>query len=533
LPELRAREVCVRFGGIQALTDVDLEVREGTVAGLIGPNGAGKTTMFDVMSGLRAPTSGRVELKGRDITRLPPHRRARLGIARTFQRLEVCGSLSVRENVQMATEVMRSKLPQGTRPRDRAIELVELVGLEHVAEEPADAIPTGQARLVEVARALAISPTFLLVDEPSAGLDATETASLGRVFRRLAGNGLGILLVEHDMSLVMEVCQDLTVLDAGTVVARGEPEAVRNDPAVQAAYLGSPGTSENKDPSPPPPGPLAGRTTTEATSQSVVRAGAEELAIPGPSPSPPPTPVIELEDVRAGYGRIEVIHGVSFRVDAGSALALLGPNGAGKSTLLKVLSGRLVPASGTVRLDGEPVGRAHPDALARRGVCTVPEGRPVFANLTVAEHFRMCSYRGRGIKSSELEERTYQRFPRLAERRTQFAGRLSGGEQQMLALARALFTEPRVLLLDEISMGLAPIVVSQLYELVEELIHQDELTVVVVEQFADMALKLATDAAVMVNGVLTRRGTPGEVAEYLVSDYLGSNPFPPARTVAT
>jgi branched-chain amino acid transport system ATP-binding protein len=528
LPELRAQHVRVRFGGIQALSDVDLVVRSGTVAGLIGPNGAGKTTMFDVMSGLRAPTSGKVRLGDRDITRLPPYRRARLGIARTFQRLEVCGTLSVYENVQMAAEVMRSRLPEGIRPRDRASELVELVGLERVAEEPADAIPTGQARLVEVARALAISPTFLLVDEPSAGLNAAETASLGRVFTRLAGDGLGILLVEHDMSLVMDVCQDLTVLDAGTVVARGEPETVRQDPAVQEAYLGSSATWETEDGSQLGSQSRLGSANGEASPPPVIPAAPSKPPAPAPVDLPSSRPIIELEGVRAAYGRIEVIHGVTLRVDAGSALALLGPNGAGKSSLLKLLSGRLAPLAGTVRLDGELVGRAQPDSLVRRGVCTLPEGRPVFANLTVAEHFRMCSYRSRALKASELEEQTYARFPRLGERRSQLAGRLSGGEQQMLALARALFTEPKILLLDEISMGLAPIVVSQLYELVDELIHQEGLTVVVVEQFADMALKLATDAAVMVNGVIARRGTPGDVAEFLVTDYLGSNPVQPA-----
>jgi len=231
--------------------------------------------------------------------------------------------------------------------------------------------------------------------------------------------------------------------------------------------------------------------------------------------------MLTMTDVSAAYGRIEVVHGVSLEVPEGSVVALLGPNGAGKSTLLKVASGRMPATTGTVVFDGELMRRAMPDRLARRGLCAVPEGRAVFPNLTVAENILMYSYRGRGTKAGELEEQSYARFPVLGERRKQLAGRLSGGEQQMLALARALFTDPRMLLLDEISMGLAPLVVAELYELVAQAVAEEGITILLVEQFAQTALAIADYAAVMVNGRIVRSGTPEEVGDHLLSTYMG------------
>ena len=231
--------------------------------------------------------------------------------------------------------------------------------------------------------------------------------------------------------------------------------------------------------------------------------------------------MLSMSDVRAAYGRIEVVHGVSLEVPEGSVYALLGPNGAGKSTLLKVASGRMPATSGSVSFDGEQIRRPVPDRLARKGLCAVPEGRAVFPNLTVAENLLMYSYRSKQTKIADLEEQSYARFPVLGERRLQLAGRLSGGEQQMLALARALFTNPRLLLLDEISMGLAPLVVAELYELVAQAVAQEHLTILLVEQFAQTALAFADQAGIMVNGRLVHSGSPAEVGEHLLSAYMG------------
>jgi len=227
---------------------------------------------------------------------------------------------------------------------------------------------------------------------------------------------------------------------------------------------------------------------------------------------------LTIEDVHAAYGRIEVLHGVDLTVADGTVFALLGPNGAGKSTLLKVINGRLRPTAGTVAIDGVTASRRTPDVLARSGIIAIPEGRGVFPNLTVRDNLRMWTYRG-GVSTAEVEARAYEEFPRLKERRKQLAGTLSGGEQQMLAISRALAGETRVLLLDEISMGLAPIIVAHLYELVAA-VAASGVTVVLVEQFAETALGVADRAAIMLHGRIAHEGTPQEMADAAQGAYL-------------
>ncbi len=238
-PALAVSGVSVRFGGLQALDGVDLAVRPGAVTGLIGPNGAGKTTLFNVITGLERPGAGRVEMGGHDVTGLAPHRRARLGLARTFQRLEVFGSLSARDNILAAAEFRRGWARDGSDPVQVTSEIVERVGLGRVADSRVDALPTGLARLVELGRALATRRRVLLLDEPGSGLDGGESEALGDLLLELAGEGMAVLLVEHDVDLVMRVCDPVYVLDFGRIIASGTPADVRTDPAVQAAYLGA------------------------------------------------------------------------------------------------------------------------------------------------------------------------------------------------------------------------------------------------------------------------------------------------------
>jgi branched-chain amino acid transport system ATP-binding protein len=239
---LQVDDVVVQFGGVTAVNHATFEVEPGTVTGLIGPNGAGKTTCFNVITGLQSPTSGRVLLEGRDITRMPVHRRARRGIGRTFQRLEAFGSLTVWDNVRTALDIHA-----GVRGLFNSVDgsaevevarLLGLVGIEEYADERADSVPTGVARLLELARALACEPRLLLLDEPSSGLDESETEDFGRLLMALASEGRTVLMVEHDMDLVMTVCDTIHVLDFGAIIAQGTPAEIRNDPLVQQAYLG-------------------------------------------------------------------------------------------------------------------------------------------------------------------------------------------------------------------------------------------------------------------------------------------------------
>ena len=237
---LEVRGVTVRFGGNLALSNVDLDAEPGSITGLIGPNGAGKTTLFNVVCGLLKPTSGTVHISGRDVTREPPYKRARVGLSRTFQRLELFTLLSVRSNIRVAADIHRSHQHDRSIDPDRvADEIIERVGLTEVADLRADQLPTGQARLVELGRSLAARPRVLLLDEPASGQSEAETDAFAGLLRELAGEGLTVVLVEHDVHLVFRVCSTVHVLDFGEILAVGPPSEIQHDPRVVAAYLGT------------------------------------------------------------------------------------------------------------------------------------------------------------------------------------------------------------------------------------------------------------------------------------------------------
>jgi ABC-type branched-subunit amino acid transport system ATPase component len=505
-PLLEAQELTVRFGGHVAVSEVDLKVRAGAITGLIGPNGAGKTTTFNALCGLQSVTRGRVLLDGLDVSSLSPHRRARLGLGRTFQRLETFSLLTVRENVLAGAE-FRWGPGEGT-PAQVADRLLDQLGLGDVADERVDSLPTGRARLVEVARALANGPRVLLLDEPSSGLNEAETAEFATVLHQLTDGGLAILLVEHDMSLVMSACEDIYVLDFGRIIATGDPTTVQADEKVRAAYLGD--DDDRRAVAPAASSPASDEPTTVSGVRELTEAEHEELVHAR-------VPVLEVRDLAAGYGDFDVIDGIGFEVAEGEVFALLGPNGAGKTTTLRVIAGLLPASSGSVAVCGRGVLGADADELARAGLCTVPEGRGVFPNLSVAENLWMATHTGTSRK--QIEEVAYARFPRLGERRTQTAGTLSGGEQQMLAMARAMATDPALLLLDELSMGLAPLVVHELYEQVGA-IAATGISILVVEQFAHEVLGVADTAAIMLHGRIAAIGAPSAVATQLETAYL-------------
>ena len=500
---LAAEELTVRFGGHLAVSEVDLQVRAGSVTGLIGPNGAGKTTTFNALCGLQSVTRGKVTLDGHDISSLSPHKRARRGLGRTFQRLETFSLLTVRENILAGAEFRERKVAGRSSATAVADGLIERLGLGDVADERVDGLPTGRARLVEVGRALANGPRVLLLDEPSSGLNEAETSEFATVLRQLTADGLAVLLVEHDMSLVMSACQHIDVLDFGRIIASGDPVSIQADEAVRAAYLGDQDDEAALADAPATVSTvLGGHELSEPEHEQLV-----EQAIP----------VLEVRDLCAGYGDFDVIDGISFEVAEGEVFALLGPNGAGKTTTLQVIAGLLPASSGSVAVCGRGILGADADALARAGICTVPEGRGVFPNLSVAENLWMATHTG--SRRHDVEEVAYARFPRLGERRGQTAGTLSGGEQQMLAMARAMATDPALLILDELSMGLAPIIVHELYERVGE-IAATGISILVVEQFAHEVLGVADMAAIMLHGRIAKVGAPTVIAAELETAYL-------------
>jgi ABC-type branched-subunit amino acid transport system ATPase component len=366
------------------------------------------------------------------------------------------------------------------RSRQRAMGALELVGLDDQAMLPASSLPYGQQRLVEIARALASEPRLLLLDEPAAGMNASEREYLIARIEMIRDAGVTVLLVEHDMGLVMDISDEVNCLDYGKLIACGTPEKIQRDEKVIAAYLG--------------------------VERGEVDLCATRDLVDGES-CPVPEDMLVVEDLVTSYGSIEALHGVSLTVHKGMVVAVLGANGAGKSTLLHSISGIVHPHHGHVYFQGVDITRMAPERIVAKGVCQVPEGRQLFPSLSVEDNL-VVGATGRRDRSSLASDiaYVYELFPILGERRKQEAGTLSGGEQQMLAIGRALTGQPTLLLLDEPSMGLAPLAVERIFEALSKL-NKGGLTMLMVEQNAEMALSLAHRAVVLQTGNVTLSGT--------------------------
>jgi len=489
------RNIAVSFGGVHAVRDLSFDARPGEITSIIGPNGAGKTTVLNVICGFYRPDEGTVQLGEQIVSDLRAYEIPRAGIARTYQTSQLFDALSVIDNILIA--LRRGRLG-GTAmiatSRDEesvaiAESLLAFVGFAGATDQPAATLPHVDKRLVEIARALATRPAVLVLDEPVAGLDAKDTAAIDELLRKLAGFGVAVILVEHDMQLVMGVSSHVIVLDAGVKIAEGTPVAVAAEPKVRAAYLGA---GEQK----------------ERARMRVLRAEAD--------------PLLAAQSLCAGYGPVAVLRDTSLTIAAGELVAVLGANGAGKTTLMRALSGLIRPVQGEIRFLSQRIEQASAANIAGQGLILVPEGRQVFPELSVVDNLRLGAYVRRSADESAMIEVLLDRFAALKARRHQRAGLLSGGEQQMLAIARGLMARPKVLMLDEPSLGLAPRLLDVLYDLLAAL-REEGTTILLVDQVAALALSVADRAYVLQSGMIRHSGTAADVARdpALVRAYLG------------
>ncbi len=485
---LSATGVSKNFGGIKAVREAGLSVAPGQIHALIGPNGAGKTTFFNLISGKYAPTGGQILLDGHSIAGLSPHRISRAGLARSFQITSLFEGLTIRENLRLSFQAQHAGRHNIWRDVDsygdidaETAELIRFLGLEGIEDTLGADLSYGGQRLVDLGIALATKPQMLLLDEPLAGLAAAERERVSRLVTTMA-QYIPVLIVEHDIDRILGLSDVVTVMNEGAVLVAGTPDEIRNDRRVQEIYTG---------------------TGTPAVTGA--RAGHEAEG----------APVLQVENLHSYYGKSHILNGAALEVREGEIVALLGRNGAGKSTFLKSLSGLVRPRDGVVNFAGTDIaGMSAPD-IARAGVGYVPQGRGLFSGMTVRDNLalgRLARPQGKG-GVYWTEERIFDFFPRLKERITSHADFLSGGEQQMLAIARALSADVKLLLLDEPFEGLAPAVVEDLFRVLDQL--RTLVPIIIVEHNLDLVLALSDRVYAMEQGAVFHEGPAADLLDNL------------------
>ena len=471
--------VSKHFGGIRAVSGANLSVQSGEIHALIGPNGAGKTTLFNLVSSLYRPDEGTIRLNGQDVHGLPVQDICQRGLARSFQITSLFNGSSIYENIRLSLQARHSGRFNIWRDVDsysdihaETVELMRFLGLEGIEHIQGGELSYGGQRLVDLGIALGSKPQILLLDEPLAGLAAAERERVSNLIKCIALS-LPVLIVEHDIDRVLGFSQRVTVMNQGEVLMTGTPEEIRADQKVQEIYTGTGRPA------------ATGRMASEGGDKCILR----------------------FDNVNAFYGKSHILNDASLDVRNNEIVALLGRNGAGKSTLLKTLCGLLPPASGTIEFGGEAIGGLPTPEIARMGIGYVPQGRGLFAGMTVADNLAL----GRLARKSDgsagavwTEEQFFGLFPRLKDRMDVDADYLSGGEQQMVAVARALSGNTKLLLLDEPFEGLSPAVVLELFSTFDAL--REHVSILIVEHNLDLVLALADRVFVLERGAIIHQG---------------------------
>jgi ABC-type branched-subunit amino acid transport system ATPase component len=490
---LECQGLSKEFGGVRAVDDVSLSVGPGEILGLIGPNGAGKSTLINLMSGLFRPDAGKVIFGGRDVTSRGVEARTELGLIRTFQQVRAFGTFTVAQALDVA-----SRSPRSSSTKRDIADTAEQFQIGAIMSRRLNELPYGLQKIVNLALVGLSDPRIILLDEPFAGVLKEDVHRLGEVIASFAERGTAVCLVEHDMETVMRLCPRIVVLAAGKRIFSGTPKEVREHPEVREVYLGT------RDP----------EAAHEEPKLSVREAAG---AVAGPATKP----MLEIKNLTVGYGQSAVLHSIDVEVQPGEVVAVVGPNGAGKTTLLKAIGGILKKRSGSILFEDREIANLAAHVVVRRGVTYVPEGREVFAQLSVQENLWLGAFSHQSGRDGRMAT-MLEVFPQLKRRLHLRAGKLSGGEQQMLAIARGLMSEPKLLLIDEPTLGLAPILVEQLGTWLAEVQKRLGTTLVLVEQSAKLARDLADRMYVLVDGeVKGQRGPGGFNDDELFALYVG------------
>ena len=484
---LEVKNLTKRFGGLVAVKDISLNIRRGEILGLIGPNGSGKSTVMKLIMGIERPDGGSVRIAGQEVAGLPSYKIARMGVGMVFQHSRPLHRQTVLENIKLALlpdKLTRLFADPTTEKRARAI--AARVGLSAVLDRRPSTLPFADLRKIEIAKAIARDPEVLLIDEPFAGLTQKETAAFSQLIVELRDAGHAILLVDHNVKSVGRLVDRVLAMYVGEHMAEGSAEAVMSDETVRRVYLG---------------------------------AGSIETAARPESSFTDKTPFLEVENINVHYGKAQALEDVSIHVHTGEFVSIVGLNGAGKTTLFNAISG-LVSYSGEIRQTGQSLRSLSAARVARNGIVQAPEGRELFVDMSVRENLDLGAHH---LKPGERDTQIawlYELFPILRDREDQAAGTLSGGEQQMLTIARALMMKPKLLILDEPTLGLAPIILEQISHILEKLRQSTSISVLLGEQNVTFALPHADRVYVLEHAHIVWEGPPNRFATEAGSGYL-------------
>lgn len=478
---IRIEHLTKTFSKFMAINDLSFRVPKGKVTAIIGPNGAGKTTLINLLTGLLTPDRGKIFFQDNDVTALSTNERVRLGIGRSFQVTNIFSELTVRYNVAIAAfihagqalSMIRNVKTFGTTLK-YVDKILGQVGLENSSDVLAGELSHGDQRRLEISIALATEPNLLILDEPTAGMNPVERKQILKLLETLVKSGrITLLIVEHDMDIVFTLAENIIVLNNGGLLLEGSPQKIHNDPEVTKVYLGA---------------ALAEKTSKHKTDEKEVQ---EEL--------------LRVEEIDTYYGLSHVLHSISLEVRKGETVALLGRNGVGKTTTLRSIMGITPPKRGSIRFRGENIEGCPPYSVCARGVGYTPDDRGIFANLTTLQNLMLPT---QVIKKQERHwsiDKIEDIFPPLKELRNRKAGFLSGGEQKMLSIGRALMVDPELLILDEPSEGLSPLVVGLLLEALAR-IMEEGVTTLLADQNLNFAHAIADRAYIIDKGTIAYTG---------------------------